>query len=125
MNFQQFAKILCTGNGALLSTETHVSITWDPALNPQHTVALGLAGVSQGSRYMTVDIDAAVPSAGPEFDPVPLAGTAEIVELGLIIPGSGKQCTTKGFITKASMDHGVNAEAKLTFSLIGAWAEFE
>lgn len=125
MAFSRYAKIISTFNGSTMSEETSVNIRWLSGINPVDTVAKGLAGASQGSKKIEMDLVVQVPTTGFENDPVPYAETATTVEIGLFIPGSGKTLTSEMFIDSAELSHSVNGSAQLSMKLFGEWSKFE
>lgn len=125
-DLNRYAKFWVTYNGALITQEASVQFSHDPGLQRVDTVALGLAGVSQGSASMGMTVDSKVPQAGFELTTLTQdALNANIVDLGIIHPGSGKQLTAKGFIMSSNGGHAVNSEATISFTFLGKYESFE
>lgn len=110
-------------NAALLTEEASVSVEKNSGLNPVFTVALGLAGASQGAATASVTIESAVPSADFEFNPDGYMLVGEVVELRVVMANRETNC--KGFIMSASYGHSVNDASKLSMTLLCRFSEFE
>lgn len=109
-------------DGAKATEETSVKLNADSKAQVIDTVAKGFAGVSPGSKMITITVDNAVPSAGFEFDPSSHVGTLKVVELTLF--AAGQTLTTKGFITSYSFQHSANSPSSLSFEFVGEFAEW-
>lgn len=125
MNFQRYGRLLVALNGTLLAEHASASITADPGLMPQFSVAKGLCGVSQGSPQIKVSIEEGVPAAGMEYNPFDDMLFGNVVTLTLIQEGSGQSLVLEGFIMGADISHSVNAEQKIKFDFLGRWNKFE
>ena len=110
-------------NAALLTEEASVSVEKKSGLNPVFTVALGLAGMTQGAATAEVSIESAVPSDDFEFNPDGYMLVGEVVELRVVMANRETNC--KGFITDASYSHGANDASKLSMKLLCRFSEFE
>jgi hypothetical protein len=120
---QLYSNCFALIDGKLLCQEASVSVEKKSGLNPVFTVAVGLAGMSQGAATCEVTIESAVPSEDFEFNPDAFMRTGQVVELGLIM--ANRQTVTKGFITDATYQHSVNQESKLTMKLLCRFSDFE
>lgn len=125
-DLNRYAKFWVTYNGALITEEASLQFSHDPGLQRVDTVCKGFAGVSQGSASMGFTVDSKVPQAG--FELVSLdqdALDANIIEIGIIHPGSGKQLMAKGFIMATNGGHAVNSEATISFTALAQYNVFE
>jgi hypothetical protein len=114
-SLKQYSLIFGVIGGTLLAEEQEIDVERTTNSQPVATVLNGYSGESPGAAMMTVDVQNAVPSAGFEFD----AGQSMLalipVSVQVIGPG-GKSAKAKAFIIKDSLKHGVNQEAKYSFS---------
>ncbi len=110
-------------DGAKATEETSVKVTFDSKASVIDTVSRGFAGVSPGSRMITLTVDNAVPSAGFEFDPTISIRDLQVREITLF--AAGKTLTSKGFIMSSSFSHSVNAASTLSFEFSGDYATWE
>lgn len=122
-NLQLYSNAFVTIDGKLLTEEASVTVEKKSGLNPVFTVALGLAGMSQGATTAEVSIESAVPSADFEFNPDAFMRTGQVVELGIIM--ASRQMVTKGFITDATYSHSVGDASKLSMKLLCRFSDFE
>ena len=86
------------------------------------TQAKKFAGASPGAPSFAVSVENAMPRAGIEIDYYQLA--KDLTEVELILHRSGKRMTSKGFIMDVDEDHGVGAQAKLSYTFQGSEPEF-
>jgi hypothetical protein len=110
-------------NSLLLAEEASVTVEKKSGLNPVFTVAIGLAGMTQGAATAEVTIESAVPSADFEFNPDGYMQIGEVVDFRMVMASRETNC--KGFITDATFAHGVNDASKLTMKLLCRFSEFE
>ena len=113
MALQLYTLIGVYVNGALLAEEGTVSIDVDSRAQEVNTVAKGFAGLSPGAAKIMVRVDNAIPAAAFEVNPGKYLQSLQVVEFTFF--AAGATLTTKGFITKYSISHGVNSDAKLSF----------
>lgn len=121
--FQLYSNAYLTIEGTVLTQETEVSVEQKSGLIPQFTVPLGFAGMSQGAPYQEIKIENAVPSADFEVNPTRYMRTGQPVEVGVIM--ANRQMITKGFVTDATFQHGVNKASSLSMTLMCALKDFE
>jgi hypothetical protein len=110
-------------NGSLLAEEASVTVEKKSGLNPVFTVAIGLAGMTQGAATAEISIESAVPSADFEFNPDGFMLVGEVVDFRAVMANRETNC--KGFITDATYSHSVNDASKLSMKLLCRFSEFE
>lgn len=117
-NLITYALLFTTVNGQPMLQAESYKVSRDSMAIRVDTLALGLAGMSFGSPFVAIEIMAAVPAAGFEYD----AGLAilTLVPAKVYVQGPGGN-TLKGqvFITKDDLSQSVNSKAAYSFSCIG------
>src|SRR5690349_13550651 len=91
--------VFCYVNGSLLSDNQEVGTRLEDDSTIVRTTVKGFAGISPGGPVRMVSCKGVVPQEGFEFDADKAFVNKEVVTLRLVFGGSGKSCTTKGFIT--------------------------
>ncbi len=122
-NMELYSNAFVTFDGKLLVQEAQVTVEKKSGLNPVFTVALGLAGMTQGASTVEITIEEAVPSADFEINPDPYMRTGQVVEVGIIM--GGRQSVHKCFLTDATFSHGTNDASKVSMKFLGRFADFE
>lgn len=126
MALQLYTNIICYVNGATLTEETSVKIDRTARAQEVNTVAKGFAGFSPGAPIVHITVDSAVPSRDFELNPgqffIPVSAL-QPVELTCF--AAGRTLTSIGFIIEDNFQHAVNQEAKLSFSFVGAPADWK
>jgi hypothetical protein len=110
-------------NGTLLAEESSVTVEKKSGLNPVFTVAIGLAGMTQGAATSEITIESAVPSADLELNPDGFMLVGSVVDFRCVMANRETNC--KGFITDATYSHSVNEASKLSMKLLTRFGEFE
>jgi hypothetical protein len=122
-NVQLYSLLFAGINGTLLAEEQEIDITRTTNAQIVLTVAKGFAGVSPGAAMCEVDITNAIPAGGFEFDMGKAMAGLIPIDVQVDGPG-GTQMRGKAFVMKDSIRHGVNQEAKYSFSCTMAMALF-
>lgn len=110
-------------NGQLLSEEASVSVTFHSGLNPVFTTSKGWSGHSQGSPYLEISVDNAVPDAGFEWDPGAAMAEGQFVKVS--VQAASAVLTATCSVIQADFSHSVNNESKLSIRFQGEFAQFE
>ena len=122
MALQLYSLIAGYVNGSLLAEEGTISIDVDSRAQEINTVAKGFAGLSPGAAKLSIRIDNAIPAAGFELNPGQILRSLTVSEFTFFAAGS--TLTTKGFVTKYNVTHGVNSDAKLSLEIEAEPASF-
>ena len=118
-NFQIYSLIYVTVNGALLTEHLSVEIRRMTDAQIIKTVAKGLAGVSPGAAWASIDVKNAVPSTNFEVDPGPFMQSLAVVEIGYQV--ASKIAVSKGFILEDTLSHAVDSPSGLSFKYVGSF----
>lgn len=124
MALEVYTLAIITIDGGLLTEEASVSVDRDSRAQEVSTVAKAFAGLSPGAGIMHVDVENGVPSSDFELNPGKyFAKNLKVCEV--VIYAAGRSLTFNAFIPKDTFRHGVNAEAKLSFHIVGEMADWE
>lgn len=122
-NQSKYSNALVFVEGALLAEHASVTITRMSGALPQHTVAKGLAGFSQGAQETKISVSNAVPLADLELDPGAYMKFGKTVTV--TVQAAGKSLKCKGQIIEDSFEHSVNSAATIRFDFHGGPASWE
>lgn len=123
MSTQLYTMVYVLINGKIMMEEASVTLNRDSGAQPVHTVGRGFAGVSLGAPQLTATIENAIPLSGFEYDAGQAIETLDVVELGLLC--AGLALSTKGFVLKDSVRHGVGQQSGYSFEFIGDFKQFQ
>lgn len=123
-DLQQYSKVTVYYNSNLLVEEVSMGADRESGAQVVKTVSKGFAGTSPGSPMMTIEIVEAVPANGFDISTLgPDMKNQTVREVTLF--SAGKSLTTKGFVMKDSLKHGVDKESELSFSMTCEWADWQ
>lgn len=122
-NMQRYSNAFVFIEGRLLTQESSVKVSIKSGFNPVHTTHEGLAGASEGSSFIEIDVEEAVPSADFDTDPTAYMKTFTVVEVKIV--AASKQGIFKCFMTESDFSHSVDSPAKMSFKFIGRLSDFE
>jgi hypothetical protein len=106
-------------NGALLTDNTTVSVSYEGDDQDVMTIPKGWAGITPSPRKLMVKFELLIPKDGPEFDLIGKFLNSEKVTLGLQLLGSGKKVTSDGYLRNPNMEFGVGQTAKISCEFHG------
>jgi hypothetical protein len=116
--------LLSVVGGNLLAEEQEIDFSRTANAQTVDTVAKGFAGMSPGTPMMEVDIHAAMPQGGFEFDAGPYIVSLTPIAVQVIGPG-GKTAKGDCFIISDNGRHGVNQQARYSFRCVMALQQFK
>jgi hypothetical protein len=112
-------------NGSLMAEAISVQTGLESDDQRILTLAKGFSGITPSPDVRTVKVENAVPSTGFEFDFEKAKKERRQIEIRMQSGATGKQCTSKGFLTQVSIDAGVGKALMLNFEFVGEPAIFE
>lgn len=123
MAAQLYTMVYVLVNGKIMMEEASVTLNRDSGAQPVNTVGRGFAGVSLGAPQLTASVENAIPMSGFEYDAGQAIESLELIDFGLLC--AGLALSTKGFILKDSVRHGVGQQSGYSFEFIGDFKQFE
>lgn len=126
MALQVYTLVTVLVDGALLTEESQVSVDRDSRAQEVATTAKGFAGFSPGAPITRIEVDNAVPSSDFELNPGKFFTTpGDLIPCEITLFAASRTLTSKGFVIKDTLRHGVNAEARISFSFVGEPADWQ
>jgi hypothetical protein len=120
-----YSQIYLYANGSLLAENTTIETALEADIQDVMTIGQEWAGISPSPIVRTVTATNVVPIKGVEFDAEQKMLDFEEVELTMQEGGSGKKCTTKGYIVNVPRSAGVGQTTNLNFTFRGTPSPFE
>jgi len=104
-------------DGALASMSTSVQISFTSGSKPMETIHGGRIGESPGSPSCQWQVRMLIPKDGLEYDPVD--DINELKKKTFVLFIAGGKLKTEGTVVEGSVQHSVNDEAMLEFTVRG------
>ena len=125
MALDLYDQVYVEANGLLLAENTSVSTDLMADDQDVLTTAKGYAGSTPSPRMRTISCENVVPSTtGIEADFEEWFNNSTEVTFRLVLGGSGKSATSKGFLKKVSVSGGVGQTVKMSFEFTGTPSVF-
>ena len=120
-----YSQIYLFINGVLLAENTTLESALEADIQDVMTIVRNWAGITPAPIVRTVTGANVVPLPGVEFDFEQKMLDFEEVEIQMQEGGSGKKCTTKGYIVNVPRSAGVGATTTISFTFRGTPSKFE
>lgn len=120
-----YSQIYLYINGVLLAENTTIETALEADIPDVMTIVRNWAGVTPAPIVRTVTGNNVVPLPGVEFDFEQKMLDFEEVEIQMQEGGSGKKCTSKGYIVNVPRSAGVGATTTISFTFRGTPSKFE
>ena len=107
-------------DGAILAEAVSIQTALEKNTTPIFSVTDNFVGMSTGPMVRTLSVNNVIPVEGsmyPVFEE--LMKFNQQVEIMLQEGATGRQCITRGYITKVSRQGGVGSNSALSFEFIG------
>lgn len=112
-------------NGVLLAENVSVDTALEADIPDVFTMVRNWAGVTPAPIVRTAKVNNVVPLPGVEFDYEQKMLDYEEIELMLQEGGSGKKCTTRGYIVGVQETIAVGQNTTISFDFRGTPSPFE
>jgi len=120
-----YREIFLSANGILLAENTTLETALEADIQDVTTTVRQWAGITPAPIVRTVTATNVIPLPGVEFDFEQKMLDSEEVEIMMQEGGSGKTCTTKGYITNVPRSAGVGQTTTINFTFRGTPSPFE
>ncbi len=120
-----YSQIYLFLNGVLLAEQTTLETSLEADIQDVMTIVRNWAGITPAPIVRTITAANVVPLPGVEFDFEQKMLDFEEVEIQMQEGGSGKKCTTKGYIVNVPRSAGVGATTTISFTFRGTPSKFE
>lgn len=117
-NFTQYTLIYVALDGNVLTEEAKLNIKRSSGGKVVETMAMGFAGVSQGSPIVTGSVSNMIPLAGLEFDAGPYIASLTPISMKVVL-SNGLGMVFQAVILDDDASHGVGQAAGYSFNFIG------
>lgn len=120
-----YSQIYLYFNGNALAENTTIETSLEADIQDVMTIGRDWAGITPSPVVRTVTATNVIPLTGAEVDFEQKMLDNEEVEIMMQEGGTGKKCTTKGYITNVPRSAGVGQTTTINFTFRGKPSKFE
>lgn len=120
-----YSRIYLYIEGQLLAENTTIETALEADIPDVMTNARHWSGITPAPVVRTVTAENVIPLPGVEFPFEQTMLNYEEVEIMMQEDGSGRKCTTKGYIVNVPRSAGVGANSTISFTFRGTPTPFE